>query len=165
MSDLTTQLYIKHDFTTAYFRISSGTTDRVGKDVTRIARLIFFERDLSYGQSPAIINVIQRVIKRSTVERLGKAKFENPRYSLEVFLWLTTPQVAAPLKPLHGYKRLKMINRNRCCQIVETKRSISLRINFVRMSLTVFKTHAHKHRKLATSEPAWCRIRVVEAII
>lgn len=93
------------------------------KELLRISRAIMSGRRLSVGKGASIVDVIQRTLNHSPIERLEIHGDGNCRCPLEVFLGLKpSPRNARPTS-MRTYKDVSGIRGKRCRRITDLGRS------------------------------------------
>lgn len=122
MDSLALEMRIQHHFKTAYCLLFSCIMEWVCKEVLRIARAWLSEWMLSASQWPAIIDANQRVMKQSPIERLGRNSSGKLRCPLEILTDLEPATLLLRPSPLQHYRELKVINAERCHQLMNIDR-------------------------------------------
>lgn len=122
MKRLTSEIHIRHHFSTAYFQWSNGAVERMYKEVPRIASALLSEWKLSAGQLPTIVEAIQRILNQSPVEHLEKNEIGKIRCPLEVFTGLKPSPILIRPSPLRRFCDLKIIDQERDNQLIDIER-------------------------------------------
>lgn len=85
MTNIIKEAQIRHQFTAPYCPWSNGTVEPLCNEVLRIAKALLSEWELPAGHWPAIVEVVQKVINQSPLNRLGKASQGKVRCPMEIF--------------------------------------------------------------------------------
>lgn len=118
MDELAMKHHIRHHFTVAYSPWSNGAIERCCREVLRATTALLSEMRLAPQDWPDIIQVIQKVINESPVERLGKRADGIYRSPLEVMTGIM-PSRSCPTSILNRDDHIKAITLSDCQRITK----------------------------------------------
>lgn len=115
---LAEQHHINHHFTTAYSPWSNGSIERCCREVLRAATAILSELRLAPQDWPSVVNIIQKVLNESPLERLGKRDDGTFRTPLEVMTGLKPCRTNLAPSVEYSNKTGVSLDHARCEQIL-----------------------------------------------